>query len=403
MDDSGREKAFGAMLLAAGAVVGAYVYTGLKTPLPGEDQDVSRGLAVERHEFVTADGITLRLKRYANPGGTPVLFCHGFQGNGFEFDLPREGHNMAVYLARRGYDTWISSFRGCGPEPYNCDCQDWQHSIDDLAIYDASALVDGVIEATGKRPFWIGHSMGGMVLYMYLQGVKYEGEWRVVSDPGLVAERNNKLRGGIAIASPPAMWWPRRHPYQITTDSSMGRGVLGTYVLWSRARSRFAPHMRVGTGIRAALGDRPRLIKAISRSPLGIMLYNRRNTDSETSTSLVKWAGDDVSARMNVQLLDGIWNKNFRQYFPFDFGDDPYDYTMNMNLISAPILFVTGDKDFANYEGIKKYGYDRVSSEIKEFAMFPDYGHTDLVMGRNVAEEVYPVIAGWMDEIDARD
>jgi len=391
--------AFGAALAASAAVAGAYVYSGLKTPLPGQDQDVARGLTEEKHTFTTEDGVCLCVKRYRNDGGTPVLFCHGFDGNGFEFDLPREGKNMAVYFARLGYDVWISSFRGCGMEPYISEC-DWQHSIDDLAIYDATALVDGVIAETGKKPFWIGHSMGGMILYMYLQGVRFDGEDIVVSDPALVADRNTKLSGGIAIASPPAMWWPRHHPFQVITESSLGRSLFGASILAMRLRGRFAPHVHIGKGIKAAVFNRPRAIKFLSRSPIGIMLYCRRNTDAETSTSLVKWGGDDVSARMYIQLVDAIWNINFRQYFPLIFKREPYDYTMNMPLITLPMLYVTGDKDFANYVGIKRYGYDRISSSEKGFVNFPGYGHTDLVMGRNVEEEVYPVILDWMREVE---
>jgi pimeloyl-ACP methyl ester carboxylesterase len=400
MDDPQKDRIFAGMVAAATAVAGTYIYMGLKTPEPGQDQEVAGGLTEEKHEFVTPDGVTLRVKRYANPGGQPVLFCHGFNGNGFEFDLPREGYNMAVYLARRGFDVWISSFRGCGVEPYLCDGGDWSHSIDTLAILDAPTLVDGIIAETGKQPFWIGHSMGGMVLYMYLQGVRFEGDpadCHVVSDPEVLAERQAKLKGGIAIASPPAFWWPRHHPFQIVTESSIGRGMLGTSILFYRLRHRIAPKVRLGSNAKAMVLNRPRGIKALSRSPIGIMLYNRRNTDSETSTSLVKWGADDVSAHMYIQLVDGIWNINFRQYFPFIFRRDPYDYTLNMGLITAPMLYITGDMDFANWEGIKRYGYDRISSEEKKFVMLPGYGHTDLVMGRRVADEVYPLIAEWME------
>lgn len=400
MDESTRDRALGLMVGAAGAVMGAYVYLGLKTPLPGEDQDVAAGLTVEKHEFTTPDGVTLRLKRYANPQGTPVLFCHGFTGNGSEFDLPREGYNMAVYMARLGYDVWISSFRGCGVEPYKCDCGDWQHSIDHLAIYDAPTLVDGVTGVTGKKPFWIGHSMGGMVLYMYLQGVRFEEPYHVVSDPALIEERNEKLQGGIPIASPPAFWWPRMHPFRVTTESSIGRGLLGASVLAMRARGLLFPHFHIGSGVKRMVGNRPRLLKAVSRSPLGMMLYCRRNTDSETSTSLIKWGADDVSANMYVQLVDGIWGINFRQYYPFNFRREPYDYTMNMELIRLPMLYVTGDKDFANHVGIRRYGFDRISSSVKDFVTMPGYGHTDLVMGRNVTEDVYPVIYDWMRRVE---
>ena len=404
MDGARHDLTFAAMLAGAAAIMGGYIYMGLKTPLPGIDQEVAGGLTVEDHEFTTPDGVTLRVKRYANPEGTPVVFFHGFNGNGFEFDLPRQGYNMAVFLARRGYDVWITHFRGCGVEPYRCDDGNWAHSIDTLAIFDAPTLIDNVSRITGKKPFWIGHSMGGMVLYMYLQGVRFEGdpgEFHVVSDPALVEERNSKLAGGIPIASPPAMWWPRHHPFQIVSESSAGRSILGTMVLWNRLRGGFAPRVRFGSNAKRSVLNRPRGLKFLSRSPIGIMLYNRRNTDSETSTSLVKWGADDASARMNVQLIDNVWNINLRQYFPFIFRADPYDYTLNMQLIAAPLLYITGDKDFANWEGIKRYGFDRVSSEDKQFVMLPGYGHTDLVMGKNVAFDVYPLIADWMDGLRA--
>lgn len=403
MNDNKDGHVFAAMLAGSVAVAGAYIYMGLKTPIPGLDQEhVAEGLTVESHVFTTPDGVDLRVKRYANPQGTPVVFFHGFNGNGFEFDLPREGYNMAVYMARRGYDVWVTSFRGCGVEPYRCDHGDWSHSIDTLAIYDAPTLIDNISRIAGRKPFWIGHSMGGMVLYMYLQGVRYEGDPSdciVVSDPALLQERNSKLLGGIAIASPPAFWWPRHHPFQIASESSFGRSIIGAMVLMNRVRSRVAPRVRIGSNAKNAVLNRPRGLKFLSRSPIGIMLYNRRNTDSETSTSLVKWGADDVSAKMSVQLIDGIWNINCRQYFPFIFRADPYDYTLNMPLIKAPMLFVTGDKDFANWEGIKRYGFDRISSEVKQFVMLPGYGHTDLVMGRQVSDDVYPVIADWMDAV----
>jgi poly-beta-hydroxyalkanoate depolymerase len=51
--------------------------------------------------------------------------------------------------------------------------------------------------------------------------------------------------------------------------------------------------------------------------------------------------------------------------------------------------------------GIRRYGHDRISSQVKKFVMLPGYGHTDLVMGRRVEEEVYPLVAEWMEEVEA--
>jgi len=58
MDDRTLDKVFLGALGASLAVAGTYVYAGLKTPLPGQDQEVTDGLTVEKHEFVTPDGVT---------------------------------------------------------------------------------------------------------------------------------------------------------------------------------------------------------------------------------------------------------------------------------------------------------------------------------------------------------
>jgi len=388
-----------AMKAATGAslaLYGAYLCLGFKTPLPGQDQDVSQGLVVEKHEFVTPDGLTLRLKRYAKPDGLPVLLCHGFSGNGFDFDIPREKRNLAVYLAGEGYDVWISSFRGCGREPYISDGGDWRHSIDHLAIYDAPTLVDGIIKTTGRKPFWIGHSMGGEVLYMYLQGVRFEDGVRVVSDPQLAKAHRESLVGGVTIGSPPAFWWARPHPLYRITESRVIKAVLKAGIRMMRRREETSPRVYGIGGRKRLFRDHPRLIMAVSRSPYGAVAYYRPNTDKETTTSLGRWGTDDVSAGMWVQLLEGLLNGDLHQYLPAGSNVDPYDYTEHMHLVSLPILFLTGNRDFANPAAIKRFGYERVKSDMKKFVDLSGYGHTDLAMGRNVEKEVFPLLSDWI-------
>jgi pimeloyl-ACP methyl ester carboxylesterase len=385
-------------LTASLGLFGCYAGMGLRTPLPGQDEFVSDGLKVERHEFATEDGVTLRVKRYANPEGIPVLMCHGFGGCGSSFDLPREGRNMPVYLARQGFDVWISSFRGCGHGPYASDCGDWTHSIDDLAIYDAPALVDGVAAATGKRLFWIGHSMGGEVLYMYLQGVRCE-DGGVVSDETLLRERHEKLAGGIAMGSPPAFWYPAGHPYHLVFASRPARAVLWQLLSEMLRKECVSPRIFRPGGAKRFLDGRPRLQMAISRTPFMIPTYCRKNTDKDATTSLVRWGTGDVSAGMWVQLLQGLLEDEFLEHPGRAEPGRQYSYTAGMGLISLPMFFVTGDKDFANPGAIRRFGYDAVSSDVKDYLNLAGYGHTDMLMGRNAETEVYPLLAGWMEKV----
>ena len=198
-----------AALLTAPAAWLAYRLASTPRPSP-EDAGLAEGLVREEWSFTTSDGVALRGGRYAIPGAQPVVLAHGFDGNGSEFDLPRRGRNLAVHLARAGYDVWMANFRGNGRGDSVSDSGGWGHAIDHLAAFDAPALIEGVTRVTGRKPAWLGHSMGGMVLYCYLQGASFHRDGTgqaFTADEGLARERNESIACGVAIGSPPAFYW----------------------------------------------------------------------------------------------------------------------------------------------------------------------------------------------------
>ena len=364
------------------------------SPLPQEDLDCIDCMDTRVETVQTKDGVTLKLKRYVNEGGQPILLAHGFLGNGLEFDLPHRKHNLALYLAERGYDVWISSFRGCGNGPYECGINDWGHCVDELAALDAPALVEGVTRATGKRPIWIGHSMGGMVLYMYLLGATVEstnGGFQVVVDPSLAHERNVSILGGITIGSPPSLaygggdWIAKleRLPFFASQVRFLIRNM--TFL------GRFSPKLP-NSRLRQFVSLFPRLGRIIAkRGPIAIALYNPDNVDADVGYSLLKWAADNVTTGMTVQILSLGLNPEFMD------SRKQYIYTANMHNITASLFFITGTEDFAGAENIRADGYAKVASERKRFENYAGYGHTDLVMGKRVYEEIYPDILEWVE------
>ncbi len=128
--------------------------------------------ADERHVAPTVDGWGLALYRYRPAAdcrvtGEPVILCHGMLSNRFNFDLD-ETNSLARYLRRAGFDTWVMELRGHGRSrrlatggnrPY-----DW--TIDEYIRGDLPAAIDYVDRQTGGRGVhWVGHSLGGMILY----------------------------------------------------------------------------------------------------------------------------------------------------------------------------------------------------------------------------------------------
>ncbi len=384
------------ILLLGCAAGAAALRSYARIPLPVEEADHAPRMEARLETFRTADGAVLRVKRYASEGGQPVILAHGFTGNGLEFDLPHRRHNLALFLAENGFDVWVSSFRGCGREPYRSEAPHWRHSVDHLAAHDADALIRGVAEATGKKPLWIGHSMGGMVLYMYLQGVRMEeagGEPALRADPELAAERNRSILGGIAIGSPPGLRQGGGDWIAYLSRLPAFRSGTGALLAYLERVDRTSPCIDFGR-LGALCARNPRLGKLLaSRGPVARALYNPENVDPDVGYSLLKWASDKVTARMTAQIVRLGQDPDFKSY------DRSWNYTAGMGRITAPLLFVTGTRDFAGPENLRLQGYEAVSSEVKDYRCYPEYGHTDLVMGRRVREEIYPDMLEWMRKL----
>lgn len=385
----------GRLAIIGGSSLGAFAaWRFLKAAPPQEDLAYLESVESRVETFQTEDGVTLKLKRYFNEGAQPILLAHGFMGNGLEFDLPHRGHNLALYLAEHGYDVWISSFRGCGREPHMCGINDWDHSVDQLAALDAPALVKGVAAATGRKPIWIGHSLGGIILYMYLQGAKPASEdrdFRVTTDPDLARERNESILGGITIGSPPGLHCGGGDWISDLERIPFFEKIAGLQVRFLNRFSEISPKVPVSK-IRDIAGRFPRLGRLLAmHGPIAIFLYNASNVDPDVGYSLLKWAADNVTARMAAQILLLAVDPDFKGYY------GECNYTADMDRITAPLFFITGSEDFVGPDNVRDYGYGKVASDLKRFENYPGYGHTDLVMGKRVLEEVYPDILTWVE------
>ena len=133
------------------------------------------------------DGWRLGVRHYRpehpDPGKLPVILCHGLGLNATFWTITDD--HLPSQLAARGYEVYVFDIRGSGEnarigrcdrvnkclrQTFLCERGESSWTVDDLVKYDVPAILDYVERETGRnRVNWIGHSLGGMLVFTYLE------------------------------------------------------------------------------------------------------------------------------------------------------------------------------------------------------------------------------------------
>lgn len=342
----------------------------------------------------TKDGWEISIERYSveeevyvQKPKAAVILCHGFNINNKFWDLDRRS-SLARYLAGGGYDVWAPSLRGSGlssrpilsrvrslvkfdlksiPQmlvkaPFDIAKLGW--TIDDHIYKDVPAIIDLVKEISGfDKVYWIGHSMGGIIMFGYLE-----------------TEGGDDIAGFIPLGS--MMVIPRPLTPHLKTIANQKPLLAASLLVNTTIASQFR-NFTFGT----------------IKHPIEELMFERENMRDEVVVRFFRKCIDDTSAGVVTQFSDSIRKGEMMS------SDRRYSYTDNMHRIIVPILIMGGSKDgFVDAEALKD-SYDMVSSRDKTVVIASkangystDYGHCDLILGKDSEKEVYPLILNWLDK-----
>lgn len=125
--------------------------------------------ADEIYTISTEDGWQIKLYRRKPRRGRcePVFLCHSMSSNHLNFEVPT-GESIVDVLVEAGYDCWTIDTRACRSAIPAPRTRRLGVTMDDILLNDLPAAVAFIRDATGfDRVHWIGHSLGGMMLYAY--------------------------------------------------------------------------------------------------------------------------------------------------------------------------------------------------------------------------------------------
>jgi pimeloyl-ACP methyl ester carboxylesterase len=326
----------------------------------------------EIHFATASDGLRISVTRYrpvldgdVPPHPDPVLLIHGIAANRYNFDLTDE-LSFAKWLAARGHDVWVVELRGRGfssrPRLFSKGRYDW--SFDEYAERDLPAAADTIRKVTGReRLHLVGFSIGALAAYAWL------------SDP----KRRVEIASMVSIGGPTT--------FKRTSKAISGRLVRN--IRWARHRWL----MRLLAPVSGYLHP----------SPLQI-IHNPENTDGAVQRRAMVNMIANFSRNELLQYSDWIMNDAFRAI------DQRRDYRAELPRITVPLLFLAGPRDALAPPDAVKETFESVGSTDKQFhicsraqGMRVNYGHFDLLIGRESSTEIFPMIQRWIETHESAD
>jgi lysosomal acid lipase/cholesteryl ester hydrolase len=329
---------------------------------------------------ITADGWRLGVRCYrpvvADPGKLPVVLCHGLGLNATFWTITDD--HLPSQLTARGYQVYVFDIRGSGDnaklgneERVNLMMRqtflrEWGErswTVDDVVNYDVPAILEYVKNDSGQeRVNWVGHSLGGMLAFPYLEFspdaarfANFVGMGSTIiqaQTPQVDMLRANRaLRALSLVASP----------------GRMGRPLKYFHVPGMEMIDRF--------------------------------YYSNANVDRETVSRFYGYTLEDTGPGALRQL------DPYLQYGHMLSADGSVDYTTRLGDIKTPTLLIAGDGDIMSDVPSTEIVLTSLGSSDKSLMRFgrangyvADYGHCDLVWSRHAAKEVFPLLIDWLDQ-----
>ncbi|MFN7972434.1 MAG: alpha/beta fold hydrolase [Acidobacteriota bacterium] len=315
----------------------------------------------------TADGWRIGLTRLpaVRRRHHAVILCHGLAANHAVFELGGNA-SLASRLSAAGWDVWMLDLRGHGesdmPRLFGERRYGW--CFDDYLRKDLPAAIGHVRAETGASVHWIGHSMGGILLYGHLALGGSDG-----------------VRSGVTIGS--------------SLDYSASASQFHQL-----RRLRFLTRLVPAIPFRLLCRTLAPLAGRTS-NPIERFLYWPGNMEGRLVRKLLGDGFHAISAPVLAQMASAFEPGGLRS------ADGTMRYIDGLAAATTPVLALAGDRDRQCPPDAAARTLDALGASEKRLAPFGpphghalSYGHFDLLNGRMAGEDVHPHVESWLEAHD---
>jgi pimeloyl-ACP methyl ester carboxylesterase len=325
--------------------------------------------------FVTDDGFQLNLvhvRGEKTPDKGPVILVHGA---GVRANIYRAPVDITIVdaLIAEGYDVWLENWRGSIAFAPNL----W--TLDQAALYDHPKAVQTILSETGASSLKaIIHCQGSTSFMMSAVAGLVPQVSTIVSNavslhPVVPGWSKFKLQYMVPLVR---QLTPYLNPHWGVEAPSLIAKLISLLVNLTHHECNNAVCKQVsftyGSGFPA--------------------LWRHENLNEKTHEWLKEEFGA-VPLRFFQQITRCVQQGHLVSFE--DFRQLPKDYTAQKPLTDARFAFFSGEKNlcFLPQSQIRTFNYfDALRPGYHSLHLLPEYGHLDVFMGKNAAEDTFPLM-----------
>lgn len=190
-----------------------------------------------RSERTTPDGVALHTRRWSPPGPSraTIVLVHGIAEHGGRYE------HVGRTLAAAGFDTRATDLRGFGESG---GTRAYVDSFDDY-LNDLQADVEAA-RREGVPTVLLGHSMGGLIVFLYLVSDRPAPDLAILSAPALDAEVPVVKRAAARILSrvAPRLALPNDlDGSQLSRDAAVGEAYFADPLVHAKTTARLGAEL----------------------------------------------------------------------------------------------------------------------------------------------------------------
>ncbi len=354
------------------------------------------------------------------------------QGDPVIEDDPMVYYNLSYYLWTQGYDVWLANYRGVGRGDFESEKGNTRTNLDVWAALDTPAVIEKVIQVTGKKPVIGGHSTGGLVAYLYLQGVTMDpapverGDYipHMNSSATLAMQRNNEIAGFLAIdpAGNPTLayeslidngviWTVLAQRWYFDLDYLVGEVIMPLLPPWLTS-STVALIFNTVSSLSDAfpdwlLPDTMNLFSALNFWQTDTMnLYTsdyvgRMSLSSLYLRAISQYADWGINGTFREHWMNGKENKNRINPPNPAYDDGYYDYNENMSRMTVPAMSIFSDSSgLVDTDTMIEILYDgKTYHQNDDWIEIEGSGHIDITTNESAPTIMFPAIGNWLNNL----